>query len=99
MASTKMENVMKRTKTLEVAAYLINRDRAETYGNAFAMHSQIAAMWSAMLNHKIEPHQVALLMAALKLSRAAANPKHEDNFVDLCGYAALAGELVSGDEE
>ena len=90
---------MKRTKTLEVAAYLIGRDRAETYGNAFAMHSQIAAMWSAMLNHKIEPFQVALLMAALKLSRATANPKHEDNFIDLCGYAALAGELVSGDEE
>jgi hypothetical protein len=90
---------MKRTYTLDAAKTLITRDRAETHGNAFAMHSQIALMWTAILGHKVEAYQVALLMAALKLARAATNPKHEDNFIDLCGYAALAGEMVNGDEE
>ena len=99
MASTKMENVMKRQQTLDAASVLINRDRAATYGDAFAMHSQIAFMWGAILKCTIRPHQVALLMAALKLARAAHNPKHEDNFIDLCGYAALASEMANGDDE
>lgn len=90
---------MKRAHTLDAAKTLVIHERAKTYGNAFEMHSQIALMWTAILGHKIEAHQVALLMAALKLARAATNPEHEDNFIDLCGYAALAGEMVNGDDE
>jgi hypothetical protein len=99
MASTKMEDLMKRQQTLDAASVLINRDRAATYGDAFAMHSQIAFMWGAILKCTIRPHQVALLMAALKLARAAHNPKHEDSYIDLIGYAALASEMANGDDE
>lgn len=31
-------------------------------------------------------------MIALKLARSAQGSFHEDDYVDLCGYAALAGE-------
>jgi hypothetical protein len=92
-----MEDFMKRQQTLDAASVLINRNRAATYGDAFAMHSQIGIMWGAILKCSIQPYQVALLMAALKLARASYNPRHEDNLIDLCGYAALAGELLDGE--
>ena len=34
-------------------------------------------------------------MIALKLARSAQGSFHEDDYVDLCGYAALAGECGS----
>lgn len=99
MASTKMENAMKRQQTLDAASVLINRNRNATYGDAFAMHSQIAIMWGAILKCSIQPYHVALLMAALKLARASYNPRHDDNLIDLCGYAALASEMANGDDQ
>ena len=36
-----------------------------------------------------------MAMTLLKIARTKANPKHRDNLVDLCGYAALAAEMES----
>ena len=30
----------------------------------------------------------------LPMARAAQNPQHLDNWIDLCGYGAIAGELA-----
>jgi hypothetical protein len=33
------------------------------------------------------------MMALFKIGRIAGNRTHDDNYVDLAGYAALAGEI------
>jgi hypothetical protein len=38
-------------------------------------------------------------MIALKLARSAQGSFHEDDYVDLCGYAALAGECEASKHE
>lgn len=85
---------MTRDEILDTAKTLINNDRAVTYGDAHKMHEVIAEMWSAILGVEISATQVALMMAALKLARAASNPNHADNFIDAAGYIALAGEMA-----
>ena len=37
---------------------------------------------------------VAVMMTLLKLARIKSNPRHQDNWVDGCGYLACGGELV-----
>ena len=86
---------MNRNEILDTAKGLINGDRAETHGDAYHMHNVIAEMWSTILGGiSVSPMRVALMMAALKLARASENPNHSDNFVDACGYIALAGEMA-----
>ena len=41
---------------------------------------------------------VAAMMVLLKVSRSRASD-HSDNWVDVCGYAAIAGELEAGHGE
>ena len=86
---------MDRDEILDTAKGLINGDRAKTHGDAYHMHNVIAEMWSTILGFSVSPMRVALMMAALKLARASENPNHSDNFVDACGYIALAGEMAA----
>lgn len=44
----------------------------------------------------IEAHHVALIMAALKLSRLIWQPDKRDSWVDLAGYAACGFECAAG---
>ena len=59
----------------------------------------IAAMWSAYLGQPVRPDQVAWCLVLLKAARSASGHYVEDNAVDACGYAALAGELAAGTGE
>ena len=86
---------MNRNEILDTAKSLINGDREATHGDAYEMHKVIAEMWSAILGISVSPMRVALMMAALKLARASRNPNHADNYVDACGYIALAGEMAA----
>jgi hypothetical protein len=42
---------------------------------------------------KITPKDVAILMVLLKLARTKAGEHNIDDYVDACGYSAIAGEL------
>jgi len=81
------------TDALELTA----TDREATYGDKQDNHANIAAIWSVILGHKIEPYQVALCMAGLKIARASRpdGAQHRDNYVDLAGYAGVAWECVA----
>jgi hypothetical protein len=37
------------------------------------------------------------MMALMKLARMKANPAHVDSAVDLAGYAAIGGEIGTGE--
>ena len=82
---------------LNGALSLVNGDRAKDYGDAFEMHRRIASGWTEILGVDVKPHEVALCMAWLKISRLVETPDHYDSFVDLAAYAALAGEIQSRD--
>jgi len=87
-----------REDILRTAGELITGDRQRTYGSAKASHATIAGMWSAYLGVDVTEVDVAAMMVLLKVSRSRSSD-HSDNWVDVCGYAAIAGELEAGHGE
>lgn len=85
---------MNRTEILNQAIEITTKDRNNTHGEPENSFRKIAAIWSAILDKPIAPHTVALLMAGLKIARAAGKPDNPDNWVDLAGYAACGAECV-----
>lgn len=84
---------MNRTQTLERAIQVVMRDREAVHGNPGDTFAKIAMIWTAILGHDVDPSQVALCLAGLKLARLAGNPSHSDSWVDLAGYAACGAEM------
>lgn len=88
-----------RDVVLDTAKQLISGERAQTYGDSTESHRRIGRLWAAILDvDEVPPHQVALMMAALKISRAVGDPTHEDSYVDMAGYAALGYEAARKDQ-
>ena len=87
---------MNRTEILKKANEIINNDRQATHGKPEDSFNNIASLWSAYLQRSITTIDVAMLMTLMKIARVKNNTKHEDNFVDICGYSAIAGELNAG---
>lgn len=83
-----------RALILDAAREAVTRDRAATHGDAEANFARIAAVWSVRLGVTITPAQVALMLVDLKVTRAWGNPAHQDNWVDIAGYAACGGEIA-----
>ena len=81
-----------RVKVLENAKQLVNKDRAEVYGDSKINHDRIAKLWSVILGKEITSQQVIMCMTALKLARLIETPDHTDTWTDICGYGALGGE-------
>lgn len=87
--------VAKRVEILSAAAKAVETDRQATYGDAKENFDRIAQMWSVLTGGALDfkATDVALFMAAMKLSRLYESPDHLDSWVDLAGYAALGGEI------
>jgi len=83
---------MKRNDVLKKAKTIINGARAKEYGDAYENHARIAQMWSVLLDKPVTVQQVYQCMVAVKLARLVVTPRHEDSWVDICGYGALGGE-------
>lgn len=83
-----------RTEGLNQAITLIDGDREGVYGDPLVSHERIGKLWSALLGVEINAHQVAMMMAAMKLSRLAGQAEHKDSWIDLAGYAGLGYEFV-----
>ena len=84
---------------LAEANVTITGAREEEYGDKIVSFKRIATIWSAILDVEVLPHQVALCMAGLKISRAAGNPTHHDSWVDIAGYAAIGATLAVHEDE
>ena len=87
---------MNRTEILEMANNIINKDRQATHGKPEDSFNNIAKLWSAYLDQALTITDVAMLMTLMKIARVKNNNHHDDNFIDICGYSALAGELSAG---
>lgn len=93
---------MTRDEFLQAAGDIINGQRALDYGPADENHDRIAAIWSVVFGQHVTRQEVVLAMIGVKMARLA-NPlqpdmKHEDTWVDICGYGALGGEMTSSAE-
>ena len=76
------------------------RERGEQYGDFRVMARRMATMMGGQINVEISPSDVMLIMAQLKLARAATD-KSDDTFVDAINYVALAWACLEdeGDEQ
>lgn len=94
------DDVSPRAAVLREAERLITGDRNHTYGSPTQNFTNTAAIWTAQMQHKLQPgvtfdaHDVAALMIGLKLARLQTDPKKLDSWVDLAGYAACGGEAA-----
>ena len=80
---------------LDKAKTIINGERQGTYGEAEDSFSIIAQMWTAYLGKEIKSEDVANMMILMKVARNLSGVYKDDNWIDICGYAALGGEIQS----
>lgn len=96
-----------RSAILEQASKCVNGPRDQQYGSPEDNFSRIADLWNAYLRSNgmiqpgcpgclgLHPHEVAALLALVKIARSIESPEHLDNWIDLAGYAACGGEVAS----
>lgn len=77
------------------AAEIVSGDREKTHGDKVENHANIAALWTAYKGFEITAHDVALMMALLKIARTKAGDSNPDDYVDGAGYMACAAEIRS----
>ena len=87
-----MEN-LGRDRILDSAKSIINGEREGTYGKAEDSFRTIADLWSGYLGMNISSTDVANLMILMKVARNSTGVYKEDIWIDICGYAALGGEI------
>lgn len=75
------------------AKAIISTDRNVSYGEPERNFGRIAEMWSVYKGITFEAHDVAAMLALLKIARIAVSPDKEDHWIDLAGYAACGGEV------
>lgn len=89
---------MTRAEILKAAERCVCTDRNQQYGEPENNFRIIAALWNVYLfgrgaKSQLNPADVGAMMALFKLGRIATGGDKADNFIDLAGYAACAGEI------
>lgn len=90
---------MNRAEVLDTAKSLVYGERAKDYDNPRRNFKRIAVFWQEILQTSVTPEQVAICLAALKLTRLIKSPKKSDNWTDLAGYAACGAEVAEETEK
>jgi hypothetical protein len=75
------------------ARHLTSTDRQAQYGAPEDNLGRIAALWSAYLGKDLDAHDVAVMMALVKVGRIASGVTVPDNYVDAVAYMGLADRL------
>ena len=88
---------MKRADILHTAEKCVCGQREQDYGSPENNFQTIADFWSVYKGVKFSASDVAMMMALLKIARVGTSfvGGTADSFVDLAGYAACGGELVT----
>ena len=89
---------MKTREYLETAAKIVTGQRQHDYGDKYQNHENIANLWSAYLDYNISAHDVAICMLLVKVARLKHRPT-TDCYIDMAGYAAIAGEIQDKDDD
>jgi hypothetical protein len=89
------ENTMTTAQEVLALATRTYADRSQEYGAIRTSFTRIATISSTVLDKTITPHDIAIVMIALKQARITTNPQHLDSYVDLAVYSAIAAELAT----
>jgi len=100
MASTKKPSP--RAVALDHAKSLVTGERNAQYGDPNQDFRRTAAFWEIYLRAivekrgglNLEPHDVAMMMSLLKISRTTWTPEKLDSTLDLIGYGACAVDCI-----
>jgi hypothetical protein len=76
------------------ARRLTSTDRQAQYGAPEDNLGRIGDLWSTYLSEPITAHDVAVMMALLKIGRIASGVTVKDNYVDAVAYMGLADRLA-----
>lgn len=86
-----------RSDMLAEITAIVMADRQNSYGQPEDSFADIANMWNAFLGSRLAvgltSTDVAVLMLLLKVARIKANPRHDDNWLDVAGYAICGGAI------
>ena len=86
-----------RSTVLQEAEELVSCDREEEHGEFWKNAYLTSKLWQGYTGWDVQPEQVPVMLALLKIARSVGARQQDssgrDNFVDACGYLALAAEL------
>tara|TARA_B100001939_G_C16945053_1_gene619955 strand:- start:4304 stop:4768 length:465 start_codon:yes stop_codon:yes gene_type:complete len=87
--------LVNRTSVLMTANDMVSKVRQHDHGDFANNATMIAQYWNTHLGliDFIKPSDVPIMLVLLKIARISENPSHIDNYVDTCGYSALAAEM------
>jgi len=68
--------------------------RGISYGHPITNHKRIAELWSAYLGYPIQPNEVAICMALVKISRQAEDVSKLDNYEDAIAYLSIGKSIT-----
>jgi hypothetical protein len=86
-----------RAKDLLTSAADIIDERSRTHGHYDLTMLRTAKLWTDFLEREIDPMDVAICMALVKLARIMETRNVHDNFLDAVAYFAISGELAVKD--
>lgn len=84
-----------REDILRTANEYVNGDRNVQYGDPIEDFRRTADLWGAYLGTFFEPHDVAVMIALVKVSRIRWSPEKKDHWADLAGYAACGWDVIT----
>lgn len=100
LGGTRMTEEAANTQTsILQEAIAVLGNRSIDHGEFMRTYSHTAALWSAYLakpgyHPNIGATDVLIMMALMKMARAKhGNAEQREHYVDVCGYAALAGAV------
>ena len=94
---------VKANEILQTTLDLVTGSRQDQNGDKRKNHQDIGNLWTSYLTNEfgkeifIRADMVANMMVLLKVARTQAGKFNPDDHVDACGYAAIAGEIRSED--
>lgn len=71
--------------------------RQAVYGDPVNTFTRMAQMWSAIIDHEIQPWEVPMMMIAMKMIRTTQAPDYSDNSDDVEGYLDIFRTLIGED--
>lgn len=82
-----------RTKLLQEADVIVNKDRNSIYGNPEDNFRDIASLWSSYKGIEFTAMDVVVMNMLIKVARLKKTPTYRDGLVDIAGYAACGADV------
>jgi hypothetical protein len=85
-------------RELMTEAAQIFTDRHNKYGDMRMVMDRVAQISTLITGIHLTPHDIALILVALKLARMNNNRREKENYVDGINYFAFAGDLIDAED-